>query len=275
MMIAERVQQYIIERRRQTCAATRIGPFTVLLHPADDAIESNLAIPYAPPSMAPEQDWREALRTVFASQGRVSAIQWVIEFDPHLAPTLQAMGFSERQRETLMVCTPQIRLRSPASAPALTFDVITDTSPLDEARENVDINEFGFDPAAANPATDEQVARFRDTLATSRAFTARLDGHPAGAGMYTTPLAGVTELVGITTLEQYRGRGIAAALTAHMASAAFAQGCNLAFLTTANPAARRAYEHAGFQLAGDMVTYVAMASGALQGAADERPTGER
>ncbi|HEU0028872.1 MAG TPA: GNAT family N-acetyltransferase [Ktedonobacterales bacterium] len=271
MTIAERVQQYMIERRARVCAPTRVGPFTVLLHSTDEAIESNLAIPVAPLSMTPEQSWREALRAAFASRGRVPAIQWIVELVPHLASTLQAMGFSERQRETLMVCTSQTRPRSPAPVAGLTFIAITEASPLDETRENLDINEFGFDPAAAKPATDEQAARFRDTLAAGRAFTARLDGHPASAGMYTTPLAGVTELVGITTLEQYRGRGIAAALTAHMASAAFAQGCDLAFLTTANLAARRAYEHAGFQLAGDVVTYVPSTPGVRQESAGDVP----
>ena len=75
---------------------------------------------------------------------------------------------------------------------------------------------------------------------------------------------GVTELAGIATLEQYRGKGIAAALTAHMASSAFAQGCDLVVLTTSNPAARRAYEHAGFRPVGDVLTYVAAETGTLQ-----------
>ena len=75
--------------------------------------------------------------------------------------------------------------------------------------------------------------------------------------MFTSPRAGVTELMGIATLEQYRGRGIAAALTAYMASAAFTQGCDLVFLTAVSAAARRAYERAGFHPMGDELTYVA------------------
>ncbi len=261
MTITERVQQYVIESRRQTRTAALVGPFTVLLHPTDGAIESNVAIPHTPPSEAQVQHWHEALRTAFVSQGRLPAIQWIAAFAPHLASTLQAMGFSEHQRETLLVCTPETRLRTPAPGAGLTFVTITDASPLDEVRESLDVNEFGFDPTAAQPATNEQAAQFRTTLRAARAFTARLHGRPAGAGMYTAPMAGVTELAGIATLEQYRGQGIASALTAHMASAAFAQGCDLVFLWTANPAARRAYEHAGFQPAGDVLTYVASVTG--------------
>lgn len=259
--IAERVQQYVIESRRQTRRATLVGPFTVLLHPIHGTIESNVAIPHTPPIEAQVRHWHEPLRAAFASQGRIPAIQWTAEFAPRLASTLQAMGFSEHQRETLLVCTPETRLRTPVAVAGLTFVTITDASPLDEVRENLDVNEFGFDPTTAQPATDEQAAQFRATLQAARAFTARLHGRPASAGMFTAPMAGATELVGIATLEQYRGRGIAAALTAHIGGSAFAQGCDLAFLWTANPAARRAYERAGFQPAGDVLTYVASVTG--------------
>lgn len=53
-----------------------------------------------------------------------------------------------------------------------------------------------------------------------------------------------------------RSRRIAAAPMAYLANSAFAQGCDLAFLTTADPVARRAYEHAGFQPPGDAPTVV-------------------
>ena len=85
--------------------------------------------------------------------------------------------------------------------------------------------------------------------------------------MYTPPYGGVTELAGITTLDRFRGRGIATALTAYMTQSAFTQNCDLVFLTTSNPIARRAYERAGFQPAGMVLTYVASHG---QGAASER-----
>jgi predicted GNAT family acetyltransferase len=42
-----------------------------------------------------------------------------------------------------------------------------------------------------------------------------------------------------------------------MAEVALACGCDLVFLKTANPAARRAYERAGFQPLSTVLTYVA------------------
>jgi predicted GNAT family acetyltransferase len=85
--------------------------------------------------------------------------------------------------------------------------------------------------------------------------------------MYTSPEGSVTELTGIATLDRFRGRGIATALTAYMTHSAFTQGCDLVFLTTANPIARRAYERAGFQPVGMVLTYVA---NRRQGADSER-----
>jgi predicted GNAT family acetyltransferase len=236
-------------------AATLAGPFTVLLHPTNDAIEDNEALPHTQEIGAPDS-WHEPLRAAFVSHGRVPAIHWIDEYSPQLAAMLQAIGFVEHRREALLVCS-QESLGEPAPMHDLTFVAITDTSPLAEARANLDANAAGFDPVATQPTTDEQAARFRATLTRARAFTARLHGLPVGAGMYTAPAAGVTELAGITTLEPYRGRGIAKALTAHMASAAFADGCDLVFLCTANSVARRAYERAGFQPAGDVLTFYA------------------
>jgi predicted GNAT family acetyltransferase len=48
-----------------------------------------------------------------------------------------------------------------------------------------------------------------------------------------------------------------------MAEAAIEHGCDLVFLKTTNPAARRAYERVGFQPLGAVLTYVAggMATG--------------
>ncbi len=65
--------------------------------------------------------------------------------------------------------------------------------------------------------------------------------------MFNPPIAGLAELVGITTLEPYRRRGIAAFLTAHMTQVAFAQGVDTVFLTAADERAGRVYERVGFR----------------------------
>ncbi|HET7034379.1 MAG TPA: GNAT family N-acetyltransferase, partial [Thermomicrobiaceae bacterium] len=105
-------------------------------------------------------------------------------------------------------------------------------------------------------ATVEEAEQFRRTLAVARAFVARLDGIPVAGGMYQASHAGITRLDGIATIERYRGRGIAAALSAEMTQAAFADGVSLAYLSAANAVAERVYARIGYRRIGTSVTVV-------------------
>jgi len=243
----------MITSRQSNRTSLAVGPFVVLFHLSDDAVERNVAMPVLPEIGAPE-GWLEPLRQAFAEHGRPPAINWVEDYAPELASTLHQVGFHEHQRESLFDW-PAETVRGDISLPDLTFLQITDTSSLADVREGLDVNEFGFDPTGAQAATDEQASAFRATLSSARAFTARLSGHPAGAGMYTTPQEGVTELTGVATLKEFRGRGVAGALTAFMARTALEHGCDLVFLKTTSPEARRAYARAGFRSVGSVLTY--------------------
>lgn len=131
------------------------------------------------------------------------------------------------------------------SISGLQFVVLDQHSSLLAIKEGLDMNARGFDPAAP-AATDAEAERFRAGLLANRAFTAKLDGQPVAAGMFTPPLYGVTELVGITTLAPYRQRGIGAALTSELVRVAFAHNIDVPILRTDNPAALRVYQHIGF-----------------------------
>jgi predicted GNAT family acetyltransferase len=96
---------------------------------------------------------------------------------------------------------------------------------------------------------------FRQSLILSRAFLARLHGQPVAAGMFTEIHGELTELVGITTLESFRRRGIASALTAYMTRIAFQQGATQVFLIAANAQAGRVYECVGFRALATQVVY--------------------
>jgi predicted GNAT family acetyltransferase len=56
----------------------------------------------------------------------------------------------------------------------------------------------------------------------------------------------VTEIAGIGVLEGHRRRGIAGAITAGLARAAFAAGQTTAWLTPGDDGAHRVYARAGF-----------------------------
>lgn len=155
------------------------------------------------------------------------------------------------RRTALLACTLET-LRPAARVAGVEVLILSDQSPLDDVLANLDANARGFDPAAPPPTREEAIA-FRAELRTNRALTATLDGLPVGAGMFTPPLDGIAELVGIATLAPYRGRGIGAMLAGDLARAAFGCGVDLAILRTDNPAADRVYRRIGFQLVATLI----------------------
>jgi predicted GNAT family acetyltransferase len=62
---------------------------------------------------------------------------------------------------------------------------------------------------------------------------------------------------GTTTLAEFRRRGIAAALTAHMVATAFAHGVEVVCLSAAGEHAGWVYERVGFQPFATMLAYIA------------------
>jgi predicted acetyltransferase len=71
-------------------------------------------------------------------------------------------------------------------------------------------------------------------------------GEPAGAGLYSAPLGGVTEIAAIGVRPRFRRRGIARALTSQLNRAAIESGIQIPFLMAAHPAEECMYARAGF-----------------------------
>jgi predicted GNAT family acetyltransferase len=85
---------------------------------------------------------------------------------------------------------------------------------------------------------------------------AYIDGIPVGSGMLTLPVNGCSELAGICTLEDYRGRGVATQVVAHLIRIAREREITLAYLTAADDAAARIYMRAGFAATGLLQTNI-------------------
>jgi predicted GNAT family acetyltransferase len=94
------------------------------------------------------------------------------------------------------------------------------------------------------------------TLPPSRGLLARAGGEAAGAGSRSSIAEGVSEIAGVGVRERFRRRGIAAALTAAAATAAFADGAELCFLTPGDDGAERVYARAGFARAGTTMVHM-------------------
>jgi predicted GNAT family acetyltransferase len=73
--------------------------------------------------------------------------------------------------------------------------------------------------------------------------------------MFEAIMGGVTELMGIATLPEYRRQGFAVYLTASMAQSAFIHGATLVFLCAVTEEAGRVYQRAGFHSIAALVEY--------------------
>jgi ribosomal protein S18 acetylase RimI-like enzyme len=249
----DRLQAYmrqVLMRGREVVA---VPPFTLFFHQIDANTYFNYAIPDEPAG-AYLREPLVVLRREFRARSRRPRFEFIEEYAPDLAPALRANGFAEESRTHLMVCTPSTLQPTPETG-GMTIQQIDATTPLDLVQEHLDTNSRGFEPSA-EATTLEKAENFRGHLGKSRGFTVYLEGQAAGAGMFTAPLDGLTELVGIATLEAFRRRGVATALTAHATRSAFAQGVEVAFLSAADERAGRVYERIGFRPFATMLAYV-------------------
>lgn len=247
---AHRVQSYLHRKARAGREALIIGGFTLYLSGSDPALGVSLVLPNRPDATATATALGRIER-VFGGRGLPVCFQWLDAYAPGLAGQLDGAGYAEVERLPLLAALAGQALQQ-ASGAGLEFVTLNDGSPLADVAENWNINARGFDPDAplAEPG---DVESFRSGLTSSRAFTARLNGTGVSAGMYTDIHNGVTELVGIATLPEYRRRGYGGALTTFAAQCAFANGAEVVFLTAASPEAGRVYQRVGFGLVGELV----------------------
>ncbi|MCL4833798.1 MAG: GNAT family N-acetyltransferase [Caldilineaceae bacterium] len=249
--VAERVQGYLHVKARAGRESLIVGGFTLYLPMGNESGGVGLAVPNRSDS-ALNPSVLERIERIAAKRGHRLCFHWLDCYAPKLAEALGITGYAVRESTPLLVCEPG-QVISPPTEPLEMVTVSAD-SPSEDVAENWNINAQGFDPTAtlAGPGDAED---FRHILVKSRAFTARLNGVGVSAGMYTDIHNGVTELVGIATLQEYRRRGFGGALTAFATRTAFADGATLAFLTAASEEASRVYKRVGYQPAGNLLLW--------------------
>ena len=110
-----------------------------------------------------------------------------------------------------------------------------------------------YEQASPQPS---DIERLRKNLeAGGGAVLARVSatGEPAGAGQFTVPEDGVTEVAGIGVRRAFRRRGVAGALTVRLTEEALRAGVTLPFLMAAGEDEARLYARAGYSLIGDVL----------------------
>ncbi len=241
------IQDYLRLAASRARDTQRIGPFlaTFTTHDANHFL--NYAIPDA--GANPDVSAVYALIAAFHQRERTPRLEYL----PDVAPAVQSVcveaGFSVEDHMPLMVC-PLFGLHA-ISVPA----GITLLYPKSDA-EIFDLISAQNEAYGESPPQPEAVARRQEFLdAGGIAILARdqLTGAGVGGGMCDVPWMLTTELTSVGVRAAYRRRGIAAALTAHLAQAAFDAGVTTVFLMAAHEAEARMYARVGFIRIGEVL----------------------
>ncbi|WP_329053967.1 GNAT family N-acetyltransferase [Amycolatopsis sp. NBC_01488] len=202
----------------------RVGPFLATYSPGTAHPMLNYAIP--DDGARPTAAEIDALTEAYRRRGLLPRLEYFTDAAPDLENLLVAAGYGLERRVPLMTCTPAgfvdrpapagIRLRAPESG--------EDIRRMRSAQNTA----FG-EPAEIG---DEEVERLKSATQTRHLLAEDVaTGAVVGGGLALEIIDGTTEVAGIAMLEPYRGRGIAAALTARLTREAHEAGAHTAFLT--------------------------------------------
>lgn len=242
-MDATQVQQFAVTHLRRRPAAAELGGFVAGFDPGTDSPYVNYATPL--PGAEPSAREVAALVAAFRERGLMPRLEFAPEAAPAAATALRAAGFRTEAVHSYLVCTPATLTVPAFSAAVGTPSADADFAAVDEALAEA----FG----APFPTSSEGAERLRRTQESGGAvrFVRLPDGTGcAGGGSCSAPAAGTAELAGLGTRPAHRGRGVAAAVTAALASALFARGASSVWLESSGPDAERVYTRTGFHRAG-------------------------
>jgi ribosomal protein S18 acetylase RimI-like enzyme len=243
--VIERMHSFLRESAANGREVVAVPPFTAFFHRTDSLRFFNYAVPDGDVLPTPAEVGR--LRAAFCERDRVPRLEWIEEFAPRLAAELERAGMREELRTPLMACQPKWLIEASADLPDLSVRAMTDGD-LREATE-LQRQAFGDPPLGADENPSDPRARGGGGV------IARSGSEAVAGGGWTRVIDGVSELVGISTAELWRRRGLAGAVTAALARDAFAAGAELCVLTPGDEGALRVYERAGFRPIATVLNY--------------------
>jgi GNAT superfamily N-acetyltransferase len=223
----------------------RIGPFTASYSRSSRNPFLNYAIPDdgARPTAADVA----ALAAAYHGRGLDPRLEYLPSLAPAVEAALLAAGFAAEGRLVLMA-PGDVR---PWTLPD-GIELVAPTTDDDLRDLRLVQHEAYEDP---DPIDDATVARLRANLAGGAgAVLARStdDGTPVGAGEYTEPIDGVSEITSIAVRVPWRRRGIATAISSRLLADVTAAGVTAPFLM-ANTEESRVYAGVGFKPIGEVL----------------------
>jgi ribosomal protein S18 acetylase RimI-like enzyme len=242
------IQTYVRKTAPRGRETERIGPFLATFSPGTDHPMLNYAIPDdgARPSAA-EID---ALTGAYRRRDLLPRLEYFTDVAPDLEKLLVDAGYTLELQVPLMTCAPAERIDRPVPA-GVRLRAPESGEDIRRLR-SVQNTAFGESPEVP----DEEVERLRLGIEAGVRHLLAEDttsGAVLGGGLTLAIVDGTTEVAGIAVLEPYRGRGIAAAITARLTREAHESGAHTAFLTPGDLGIGNVYARVGYRPAGECV----------------------
>ncbi|MEU0530045.1 GNAT family N-acetyltransferase [Amycolatopsis tolypomycina] len=239
------IQTYVRTTAPRGRETERVGPF-LATYSSNKHPMLNYAIP--DDGAQPTAAELEALTGAYRRRGLLPRLEYFTDVAPDLEKLLVGAGYELERRVPLMTCAPSERVDVPAPAG---IRLRTPESDDDLRRMRAAQNTAFGEPAEIGDAEVEQLKAGLD--AGVRHLLAEAGGVVVGGGLALEIVDGTTEIAGIAVLEEYRGRGIAAALTARLTRELHEAGAHTAFLTPGDLGIGNVYARVGYRPAGECV----------------------
>ncbi|MFJ9781853.1 GNAT family N-acetyltransferase [Amycolatopsis sp. NPDC101161] len=236
------IQAYVRKTAPRGRDTERVGPFLATYSPGTPHPMLNYAIPDDGARPTPAEIG--ALTGAYRRRDLLPRLEYFTDVAPDLEKLLVDAGYELERRVPLMTCTPVERVDKPAPAG---IRLRAPESSEDFRRMRAVQNTAFGQPAEIG---DEEVEQLKTS---GRHLLAEADGVVVGGGLALEIVDGTTEVAGIAVLEPYRGRGIAAALTARLTREVHEAGAHTAFLTPGDLGIGNVYARVGYRPAGECV----------------------
>lgn len=241
------IQSYLRTLAGRRRDAERVGPFVAAFDPTSDNPFRNYALPDDDATPTPGEV--DALIAAFGRRQRQPRLEYVPSAAPAVEEVLLARGFVAERRLPLMTITPEALRAQPVPDGVELVLPATD----DDLLATATVQNLAYGEPVT---TQHDVDRLRATLAAGGIIVlarGAATGEAIGSGLCSPPHAGITEIAAVGVAPAQRRRGVATALCARLARAAFAAGVTTPFLTPEGPDEERIYRRVGFARAGEIL----------------------
>ncbi|ATL82651.1 GNAT family N-acetyltransferase [Streptomyces malaysiensis] len=235
------VQGFAVANLRRRPVLVETGGFVAGFDPGTTSPYINYATPL-PGARPTARDVIELIEA-FRVRDLKPRLEFVPDAAPAVEPALRAAGFTVEAVHAYLVCTPE-GLAIPQGAAAL--PVAVPSTDEDYLAIDATLSEAFAGEFAASPEGAARLRRVQEHGGAVR-FVRAPDGGCAGGATCSAPAVGTAELAGVGTRPAFRGRGIAAAVTAALTETMFARGARSVWLEYSGEGSRRVYERVGYQ----------------------------